>query len=585
MDKRWDPYTVGPKWVDGDHVRWHNGALEKIGGWTKLVDTQVEGSVRQGHAWSKLDGTVNLSLASECNLYLYQSGTLYDITPLRLDDDALGTDPFTTTNGSSVVVVTHTNHGAVEGDRVTYTGQTGPINGITINTTPYTIGTILTANTYEITDSETASGDGAGGGVSVTADYTINCGSGTVVFQYGYGVGAYSAEEYGDARAEAVSLLAPTIWSLDNWGEDLIAARKNGGLYTWDASAGTGTLATLITQAPSEVGLAVVSGEDRHIILFGAHDGSAYDPMLVKWCDQEDFTTWAPSITNTAGEVRLTHGSEIKGVSKTRGQILIWTDTDLYAMQYVGGRFVFAIEHIGSGIGVTGPNAAVTWNGVSYWMSRDNFYKYDGVQQVMPNPIHEFVFEDDLDFINRDKIIAAVNKEFQEIWFFYQSKTSPTNNIDKYVKHNVMQNTWDTGTLGRTAWVSQGVFANPIAVDIDGTIWQQEVDWDDDGDPLNAFIETGAFEIGQGDEFLFIDRIIPDIKTSGGTSTITFYVAPYPNGPETSKGPYSLEDGVEKTDVRLRGRQFRYRIDWTDRDNNARIGKIRARIRPDGRRQ
>ena len=585
MDKRWDPYSVGAKWYDGDKIRWHNGVLEKIGGWTKLVATPLVGIARAGHSWATLEGTATLALGTECYLYHYAGGNVSDITPIRVSAAALPTDPFATVSASSTITVTHNTHGAVVGDRVTYSGVTNPVNGITINSTPYTILTVADANTYTIADTETASSSASAGGATVTGDYTINCGNSSSVFQYGYGVGNYGAEEYGDARTASDALLAATIWSLDNWGEDLIAAKRAGGLYTWDTSGGVGTPATLIANAPSEVGLMVVSGEDRHVIVFGAHDGSAYDPMLVQWCDQEDFTTWAPSITNTAGSVRLTHGSTIKGVTKTRGQILIWTDSDLYAMKYVGGRFVFSLEHIGAGVGSTGAKAAVSWNGVTYWMARDNFYKYDGVQSVMPNTVHEYIFEENLDGGQRDKIVAAVNKEFQEVWFFYQSKTSANLEVDKYVKYNILHGTWDTGSLDRTVWMTPSVFPLPIAVDSSGYIWEHEVGFNDDAAPLVAFIETGAFELPEGNDFIFIDRIIPDIKTTGGTTDLTMYVAPYPNGPEVSKGPYSLEDSVEKIDVRLRGRQFKYRIDWSELNNDAHIGKIRMRVKADGKRQ
>lgn len=585
IDKRWDAYSVGPKWFNTNRIRFTQGQLEKIGGWVKFVDTQLEGIARAGHSWSELDGTANVSFATECRAYVYQGGTVYDITPLRLDDTALGTNPFATTSGSGEITVTHTNHGAVVGDGVTYASVANPVNGITINSTEYTITEVVDANSYKIVDTETASSTGSGGGASVTADYTLNCGSGTVTFQYGYGIGPYGAEAYGTARTESNALLAPTLWSLDNWGEDLILARKDGALYVWDASVGTGTRAQAITgDPPSKVGLALVSGEDRHLICFGAHDGSAYDPMLVKWCDQEDYTTWAPSITNTAGEVRLTHGSEIKSVAKTRGQILILTDSDLYGMQYIGGRFTFAIEHIGHGCGVVGPNAMTTWQGLTFWMSRDNFYTYDGVQRVLDAPIQEFIFEEDMDRTQSDKVFAAVNKEFQEIWFFYQSINSTTGEIDKYVKYNIMNQAWDVGSLDRTVWVSRTIFDNPIAVDPDGNIWEHEVDWNDDANPMDSYAETGVFEIPEGDSFIFIDRYIPDIKNTGGQTNITFYAADYPNAEERTIGPFSLEDDIEKLDFRLRGRQFRYRIDWTDRDNDARIGKIRVRIREDGRR-
>lgn len=567
-------YTAGPHWVDTDKVRFRDGFPEVIGGWSKLVSTTLTGVCRSAHAWTQLDGTPNMSFGTQNYLYVYEGGTVYDITPLRVTDAALANNPLATVNLSTTVTVTHTSHGAVTGDRAIFSGA-ATFNNVTIDG-QYTI-TKVDDNSYTITSATAANATGSGGGAAVLVDYTLVSGLANTTLGYGFGAGTWNNGTWNTARSTSTVTLDLHMWSMDNWGEDLVAAVREGGVYVWDSSVGTGTRAAIITNAPSKVGLVAVSGQDRHLIAFGAHDGTAYDPMLIRWSSQEDYTIWTASDTNTAGDIRLAQGSEIRAVAKSRGETLILTDSDIYGMRYIGPPFTFSIQHIGNGCGIVGPNALAAYMGKVYWMSTDAFYVFDGTQRIVECPVQNLVF-DNLDYLQKDKVVAGLNKEFNEIWWFYQ--TTASSEIDRYVIYNILDNVWSVGALERTAWEPRGVFTLPIAADSSGNIWYQEVGNSADGAAISAYAETGEFEVGEGDRLMFLDRAIPDMSGTG-TVQLTIKTRKYPNSGETSKGPYNANTGTTKIGFRARGRQFAFR--WAANVSNFwRLGKWRARVRPDG---
>lgn len=567
-------YTAGPRWVDTDKVRFRDGFPEVIGGWSKLVSTTLDGVCRASHSWTQLDGTPNMAFGTQCYLYVYEGGTIYDITPFRTIDAALANNPFATVNLSTTVTVTHTSHGAVTDDRVVFSGAAA-VNGITLSG-EYTL-TKVNDNSYTVTAGNAATGTGSGGGAAVLADYTVNCGLANTTLGYGYGAGTWNNSTWNTARSTSTVTLDLHIWSMDNWGEDLIAAVREGGVYVWDSSGGTSARAAAMSGAPASVGLIAVSGQDRHVIAFGAYDGSAYDPMLVRWSDQEAYTTWTATDTNSAGSIRLAQGSEIRAYAKSRGEILILTDTDIYGMRYAGPPFTFAIEHIGNGCGIVGPNALAAYMGKVFWMSTDAFYVFDGTQRIIECPVQDHIFSN-LDYLQKDKVVAGINKEFNEIWWFYQ--TTASTEIDRYVIYNIVDETWAVGTLERTSWEPRATFTLPIATDASGNIWYHEVGNAGDGSAISAYAETGEFQIGEGDKLTFLDRAIPDMS-GAGTVQLTVKTRKYPNATEVSKGPYNASTSTEKIGFRARGRQFAFR--WAANVTNFwRLGKWRARIRADG---
>lgn len=574
-------YTSGPTWVDGDKVRFRYGYPQKIGGWTKYIEsTVIGGTARNIHAWRELDGQRDLAVGTECYLNLVQGGTISDITPIRATG-TLGSDPFTTVISTSTVTVSHTSHGMVTNDRAIFSGA-ATFNGVTVDGT-YTV-TKVDDDNYTITVTDTASASGSGGGASVSYSYTINCGVADATYSYGWGTGTYGSSTYGTARTTSTTTLDLHLWSLDNWGEDLIAGVRNGGLYVWDSSSGVGTRATLIANAPSQIGLSMVSTPDRHAVVFGSHDGSAYDPLRVAWSDQEDYDTWTAAADNTAGSQRLAAGNKIVSAKKAKNQIMVWTDTDLYGMQFIGPPYTFGFQHLGTNCGALGPNAAVTYESWSFWMGCNNFYIYDGTIKVIDCPVRNYVFND-MNSVQQDKIFAGLNKEFNEVWWFYPSAASTE--PDRYVIYNYKDNNWAYGTLNRSVWLDRGIWQYPIAIDhTNDTFYYHEFGSDAEEAAMSAYIETGSFEPGEGDTLSLMQRLIPDTEMTDSdyTMKVTVYSRRYPNSSDITKGPFSTTSATEKVSMRARGREYRFRYESDDLGNDWKLGTWRADIRPDGRR-
>lgn len=581
-----DSYSVGPVWFETEKARFHNGILKKIGGWQKYNDTAVTGSARALFLWRKLDGTIPLATGTECYFYVYEGGTQYEVTPFRATGSSLTTTPFTTGSvGDATITVTHTSHGAVSGDIVVYTFGTGTSktwDGVTINESETYVITYVDANTYTI---EASSGTASSGSTTnsadgtVTGSYTINCGPDISTFAPGWGALTWGSSTWGTPRSTSSIALDLRFWSIDNWGEDLIAAYNGGTIYKWDVSAGSvGTRLTAISGAPSSVYAMLVS-EDRHMIAFGAHDGSAFDPLLVRWCDQEDYTTWTAAITNTAGSKRLGSGNKIVSANKMQRQILILTDVDAYGMQFIGPPYTFGIQKIGTKCGGISPKGCASTDTASYWMGRDNFYMYNGKVSAIPCPLHNHVFKN----INKDQqmtVFAGVNRKYNEIWWFYPSANS--DNPDRYVVYNHVDNFWFHGTIDRLAWTDNDLNRYPLAVDSSGYIYDQEYGANADGAAMTWYAETGAFELGRGDKEMFIDKIAPAVTlNSGGDVTFTMYAKKWPNSTERSKSR-TVDSTTTLLRPRMRGRQFRFRWGSSDLDNTCELGRWRTNPKNDG---
>lgn len=579
-------YTSGPRWVDMDKVRFRYGHPEKIGGWETFISDQIEGTPRTAHSWTELDGIRDIALGTECKLYAVTNSTVNDITPLRVSGHSLGASDVATTNTSSTVSVTYTSHGAEVGATIIFESSLS-VGGLTLDG-EYTITAVPDVDTIEFDAGSAATSDATGGSVDISL--TINCGRASAAAGFGWGTGAWGASTWGTARATSTVTLNMRVWSLDNYGEDLIASYRNGPIYYWDSSAGGRATAVSGTQVPNAVGLVRVIDSARHVVAFGATpQGSAvYDPLLIRWSDQDDYTYW--DITDelaAAGSKRLSIGNRITAAETTRSQTLIWTDAAVYSMAYAGPPFYFNFQQIGSAAPAVGPNAVATIEDMAVWMGTKNFYIYDGTVRTLDCPIHNTVFSTIFDETNSEKVYAAVNSRFNEVWWFYP--TTDTNENTSYVIFNYKENIWSFGTLPRTTWIPEGIYQFPLATAPDGTIYKHESTYDADGTAITAFVETGAFEmggadgIGFGDHLIFVNKLVPDLTMSDDYEmSVSIKTKRYPNSPEIVKGPYTYTNTTQKISCRARGRQLRYRFESSDAGNDWRLGTWRMDAVPQG---
>jgi hypothetical protein len=607
IDKQNTEYGAEGGWIDGDYIRFRYGLPEKIGGWThfKGSESSLVGQISDVFTWNALDGSPYLAAGTTRKVYIFNGNTFYDITPLRETTDP-GDVTFSVIDGSPVITVTHNGHGAVEGDFVTYEDAVGLGGNITadILNSEYEIQTIIDADTYTILAPVAADAlDIGNGGAATVGQYQIAIGSDNSVFDYGWGAGTWGAGTWGTPRDAVVLTLSARIWQFDAFGEDLIIQMVNGPLYVWDKTSGPTSRAVPVAGAPTKSSFALVSTPDRHLVCFGTESviGNflTQDPMFVRFSNQEDINTWEETATNTAGGQRLSDGSKIVSAVRSRGQILIFTDTSLHGMQYIGPPFTFGFQQLGSNCGCIGPHAAVDVNGLAFWMGPEAFYVFDGTVKKMPCTVQDFVFKD-INLIQGFKIYAGVNSQFNEVTWFYPSFTSDY--IDRFVSYNYLENVWSTGTMSRNAWVDLGTFAKPVAgeflpeangpsvTEIYGLspgrsfIYNQEDGVNANGQPIFAYIRSGYFDISEGDNMLFMSRFIPDFKNQIGNLTVRLLLRPYPQAQASpsSLDPYVITPTTQKVDTRARGRQISLGIESSGLDTNWRFGTLRVDVQPDG---
>jgi hypothetical protein len=577
IDKQNTEYGAEGRWVDCDNVRFRYGLPEKIGGWAKVSSDALIGATRAILAWSDLNGVKYAMYGTNKKLYVYSEESYADITPTR---ESGSITQFETTSGSPTVTVTDASHGAVIGDMVTISSVSGAIGGLSQANlqNEFEILSIPSANTYTITAPANASSDATG--ATATATYEINTASATSIFGYGWGASTWGASTWNTSResltgAEGV-LLDSGKWALDTWGEDALALQFNGSLYYWDTSSGLSSniaATTSVSNAPTKSRFMLVSGEDRHVICLGTETTigttSTQDNMFLRWSDQEDQNTWTPTATNTAGSTRLTDGNFIQTAVRSRGAVLIWTDSALYSMQFIGPPFTFGFKQIGSNCGAVGIHAAIDVGGVAYWMSSDSFFLFDGSVRKIPCSVQDYVFTDIQVSAQRDVFVAA-NTEFNEITWFYASADSTQ--IDRQVTFNYAENLWYIGSLARTAWVDRGVYNNPYATEYKAT---------DTTTPV-----TTVQGVTAGRTFIYAHetRFIPDFKNQAGNVDVTLKTRPYPSGTQKSHGSFAIATSSTKQDTRIRGRQIAVRVASDAVDDKWRYGTLRLEIQPDGMR-
>jgi hypothetical protein len=518
------------------------------------------------------------------------------------------TNPYTTTTGSSNVVVTDVAHGAVNGDFV-YFSPSVTLNGVTING-QYQI-TFINANSYRITGSGTASSSGSGGG-TVYATYEINVGPEVQVPLVGWGSGRWGFGPWGSGETSVTQL---RLWSQSNFGQDLVFGPRSGGIYYWDATTGFTSRGVNVTtmagasDVPVVKELILISDVSRFVFCFGCNDygSEVLDPMLIRWSDQESVTNWTPAITNQAGSLRLSHGSGILTALQVRQEILVWTDSSIYSLQYVGAPVVWGSTLLGDNISIMGPNAVAVASGVTYWMGRDKFYKYDGRVNTLRCDLRQYIFSD-LDQEQDYQVFAGTNEGFNEVWWFYCSQNSTV--VDKYVIYNYAEDIWYYGTMGRTAWLDTGLTQYPIAASYQRNLVYHENGVNDDitGTPvaINSYITSSQFDIDDGHNIGFIWRMIPDLTFRDSDASpalapqVTMTLTPYqnsgsgPNNPASVGGNSSanvtritqvpVEEFTGQLYIRVRGRQMEMKVESNRLGTQWQLGAPRIDIKPDGRR-
>jgi len=611
-------YSNEGGWYDCDMVRFRYGVPEKIGGWQQDSSSTFLGTCRALHTYVSLAGSVYTGVGTNLKYYIYLGGTFNDITPLRSTTSA-GDVTFSATNGSSTITATDTSHGAVANDFVTFSGAAtlgGLVTAAVLNQ-EYQIATIVNANSYTFTAKDTSgnevtanASDSGNGGGSTVGKYQINTGLDSTVSGTGWGTGTWGRGTWGSSSTPTVSDTL-RLWSHDNFGEDLIFNVRDGGIYYWDTSAKTlgtdraVTLASLDTDSaiPTIAKQVLVSDRDRHIVAFGC-DGETtigtQDPLLIRFSDAESTTTWNALATNSAGELRVGSGSEIICAVETRQQIIVFTDSSLHAMQFLGPPFTFGISQVSENITIMGPMAAKAVDDTIFWMGQEDFYVFDGRVQKLPCAVRSYIF-DDFNTAQNQKVFAALNSTFDEVWWFYPSGDSTE--IDKYVIYNYQEQAWSYGSLARTAWLDRGINDYPLATGTDYYLYDHEFGLDDGStnppSAISSHVESSQVDIGDGEQFVFIRRLIPDVTFGGSTATspaatFTLKTRNFPGGAYLSSDDSTVTQSEAATStvveqfttqafVRLRGRSFALRVASSAEQVQWRLGSPRVDIRPDGR--
>jgi hypothetical protein len=613
------------RWIDGDNVRFQYGSPEKIGGWQQINSSVLVGSARDIHSWFDLTGRRYVVIGTNKVLYILFDEVFYDITPLRA---AITSCTFDTTNLSDIVTVNKVAHGLEVGDLFTFTSVTPPtgFTGTDFTTNTFQVITVPTADTFTITMAVTSSGTASASGSASVNPYVI-VGPLAATLGYGWGAGTWGLDTWNTSRSVSNTTIEAGSWSLDNFGELLIATIKNGQTFKWDPNAGTGvnTRATIISGNPTASVLTRVSDRDRHLIHFGTEttigDIATQDPMFIRFSDQEDIEVYEPTSTNTAGTFRLDNGSRIIAAVKGKDYMLILTDEAAYTMQFVGPPFTFSIRQVGSNCGCIGQHAAVFVDGAVYWMGDSgNFFVFDGTVKTLPSSVEGFVFTTTggslgLNFTNGETVFAGHNSLFTEINWFYPQETSTE--INRVVTYNYELKTWTTGSLARTTYEDAHVLEYPSATKFVSTltpntpvvngitnggsyVFAHEVGVNEvinltstniTNIVIPAFIKSGDFDLdqdGDGEFFIKVRRFIPDFKYIDGNAKVTLFFKAYPADVtsalgETTVGPFTVSSTTDKIDTRARGRLAAIKIENDALNTNWRYGIFRVDIQPDGR--
>ena len=619
-------YTNEQGWYVSDKVRFRQGTPEKIGGWTRLNPYTYLGICRSLFSWVDLSSNTWTTTGTNLKYYISRGGDYYDITPIRLT-----TAPGAVTFAADLVVpysqaitVNSPAHGAYIGDFVTFSGAVGLGGNITaaVLNQEYQIASIIDANSYVINAKDPVTGlpvisnalDVGNGGAAVVAQYQVNTGSPIAIIpspsaSATWGFGTWGSGPWGGGSNAVLPL---RIWTQGNFGEDLVFGPRGGGIYYWIAALGPGVRGVELASLPGASDVPTIqngifiSDIYRFVLAFGCNDyaSATPSPMLIRWSDQEDALNWTPSATSQAGSLTLSRGSEIVSSIQARQEILVWTDSALYSLQYLGVPDVWGAQIMGDNISVVGPNATAYANGSAFWMGVDKFYVYNGTVQTLRCDLRKYIFED-INKLQYSQCFAGTNEGFNEVWWFYCSADSDV--IDRYVIYNYAEDIWYYGNLGRTAWLDAGIQDYPLAATYNNNLVYHEYGIDDNETavtlPIVASIESSEFDLDDGHNFMFIWRILPDLTFSGSTAgspSGVLTLQPMINSGSGYTTPASVGGNSANTVVRtatvpieaftgqvytrVRGRQMIMKFQSTDLGVNWQLGAMRLDMRQDGRR-
>ena len=637
IDKQSSDSGAENRWVDSDNVRFRYGLPEKVGGWSSLVTDTIVGVARAMHAFTDLTGNRYVAIGTDKFLLLYFEGKLHDITPLKT---TLTSATIATTNGSPTCTITKAAHNLSVGDivqldNVTLPGGTGFSNS-DFEDKNFQVITVPTTGTFTITQSSNASGTvSAGGSLSLKPYEPV--GPRAQTYGYGWGVAGWGNGNWGEAATASEVSLEPGLWSLDNFGQVLIATVANGKTFSWNGGAAsalnnrasTTTSGFETSNNPTASRLTLISPTTRHLIHLATETAigntATQDDMFIRFSNQEGINTYAPSATNTAGTQRLQDGTKIMGALKAKETILIFTDNALYTMKFVGSPFTFGFEQVGTICGLIGKNACVEVDGVAYWMSPKGFFAYDGTVKSLPCTVEDHVFEN-IDTTKGQQVNAGLNNLFTEVVWWYPSSGSDYN--DKYVVLNfgesaltrVLGGVWYTGTEPRTSWVDATIYPKPFAtkynVSSSGTfpaivgesglgqttLFEHEVGTDQVNPngtttAVTSFIKSYDIDIEQrsrnpvapavaGEVFMKMRRFVPDFKSLAGNAKVTLGIKRYPQETQTNTAlsPFTISSTTIKKDTRARGRYINIKIENDTSSESWRFGTLKLDVQPDGRR-
>ena len=599
-------YSADAGWYDADKVRFRKGRPEKIGGWEKYSTSTFLGVCRSLDDWVAIDGISYIGVGTHLKFYVNEGSSFYDVTPIRATTSA-GDVTFAATNGSSTITITDSSHGAVVNDFVTFSGAAS-LGGVVIAAVlnqEYQIASIVNANSYTITAKDTSgdtvtanSSDSGNGGSSVVGAYQINTGLNNYVQGVGWGSDTWGASTFGSASSLSASGQL-RLYSQDSFGDDLIFNAREGGVYYWDESAGTSTRATALSavsgasDAPTVALQVMMSDVVKHVICFGVNPlgSSTIDPLHVRWSDSESAADWTPRAINSAGGVNLSTGYTIIGALKTRQEILIWTDAGMHSMRFVGSPFIFQFGVVNEGLSMISPKAAVTAGGAVYFMDRGGFYVYTGSVQPISCSVLDYVFSN-LNLKQSHKVFSSTNADHNEVTWFYPIGTGETD-ITNYVTYNYVEQLWSIGTMERGAWIEANSKNFPVASSVitssdNNYIYIQEQGHDADGSAMTAYIESGDVEMGDGERYMLLSKLIPDFTFRGNTGDASMDVIikgkDFPLEDTTTLSTSTVTSTTKQAFLRARARSSAFRIESSESGYGWRLGDLRFDMRPDGRR-
>ncbi len=550
-------------------------------------------------SWKSLAGGKFLASASNEKVEVMYQNIIYDLTPIESTVTLM--DALSTTINSKSVTITDQAHGRNVGDSIRVTQANSVAVGGVVIYGNYEVISVIDLNNYTITAQSKATATVLNGGGTIVIKYLLANGNADNLSNTGWGGGTWGTPGQGNLGWNEPRLSTSTDvnmrqWSLDIWGEDLLACLKGGKLYQWVMDITFQTQLEPVTNAPTESNFMLVAQPSRQVVLFGTQRQSdgVFDPLVIRWSDAEDNTSWTPTYSNQAGEYRIPTGDYIVSAVQTKGEILVFTNSSVYSMVYVGNdnglNDIFQFTPLATNISIMGPHSVIDVNGVVYWMGTDNFYMYNGVVQVLPTTLDKYVFSQfgagEPNFTQKEKCYCAMNAMYNEVWWFYPLATETENG--HYIKYNWLENVMDYGTMSRTAWEDRSIFSKPYAMDSSGRLYIHEEGTDADGQPMDSYITTAYFDIGDGDELLYINKFVPDVVIPNGSQiqiTLYFKSYPHPNATEVIKGPYSFSDSSGKISVRGRGRQMAIKFSCNTNGSMFELGKMRISYQPDGERE